>query len=97
MFVYGPSLLMIGAWYQILLAVITASIGVTALAAALHGYLLRPARLWERLALLASAIALIKPGLVTDLLGLGLVGAVVLSQRVLSVRAATAAAEPPAE
>jgi TRAP transporter 4TM/12TM fusion protein len=97
MFVYGPSLLMIGAWYQILLAVITASIGVTALAAALHGYLLRPARLWERLALLAGAIALIKPGLVTDLLGLGLVGAVVLSQRVLSVGPATATAKPPAE
>jgi TRAP-type uncharacterized transport system fused permease subunit len=88
---------MIGAWHQILLAIITASIGVTALAAALHGYLLRPARLWERLALLAGAIALIKPGLLTDLLGLGLVGAVVLSQRVSSVGPATATAKPPAE
>jgi TRAP-type uncharacterized transport system fused permease subunit len=62
MFVFGPSLLMIGSWDRILLTTITAIIGVTALAASLHGYLFRPTRLWERLFLFGAALALIKPG-----------------------------------
>ena len=41
-------------------------IAVTALAASLHGYLLRPTPLWERLFLFGAALALIKPGLMTD-------------------------------
>jgi TRAP transporter 4TM/12TM fusion protein len=98
MFVFGPSLLMIGTWDSILLTGITASIGVIALAASLHNYLLRPCRLWERLALFAGAIVLIKPGLLTDLIGFALLGAAVLSQRMLRPpRTAPATAEPPAE
>src|SRR5688500_3960691 len=44
MFVFGPALLMIGSWDRILLATVTAVIGVIALAASLHGYFLRPTR-----------------------------------------------------
>ena len=81
MFVFGPSLLMIGSWDRILLATVTAVIGVTALAASLHGYLLRSTRLWERLFLFGAALLLIKPGLVTDLGGAVLLGAVLISQQ----------------
>jgi TRAP transporter 4TM/12TM fusion protein len=83
MFVFGPALLMIGDWYRILLATITAVIGVTALAASLHGYLFRPAHFWERLFLFGAALLLIKPGWITDLIGLAALAAVVLSQQVL--------------
>jgi TRAP-type uncharacterized transport system fused permease subunit len=81
MFVFGPSLLMIGSWDRILLTTVTAVLGVVALAASLHGYFLRPTRLFERVLLFGGAIVLIKPGLVTDLIGFAAVATVMLSQQ----------------
>jgi TRAP transporter 4TM/12TM fusion protein len=83
MFVFEPSLLMIGAWSDILHSFITASIGVICLAGGMFGYLTRWALNWERVLLLIAAILLIKPGLVTDLIGFGLLAVVLLSQLVL--------------
>jgi TRAP transporter 4TM/12TM fusion protein len=83
MFVFEPSLLMIGEWSDILHAFISASIGVICLAGGLFGYLFREARPWERVLLLIAAFLLIKPGLVTDLIGFGLLAVVLLSQLVL--------------
>jgi len=83
MFVFEPSLLMIGKWSDILHSFITASIGVVCLAGGLFGYLFREAKPWERLLLLVAAFLLIKPGLVTDLVGFGLLAVVLLSQVVL--------------
>jgi TRAP-type uncharacterized transport system fused permease subunit len=98
MFVFGPSLLMIGSWDRILLTTITAVLGVTALAGSLHGYLLRPTRLWERLTLFGAAIVLIKPGLWTDLVGLGGLAAVVAAQQLLGARTPVrVASDRPAE
>ena len=56
---------------------------LTFLAWGLFGYLFREARVWERLFLLGAAITLIKPGLVTDLIGAGLVLIVLLSQFII--------------
>ena len=95
MFVFGPSLLMIGSWERILLTTVTAIIGVIALAASLHGYLLRPTRLWERVALFGGAIVLIKPGVLTDLIGLVMLGLVVFSQQ--ATRPLASAADRPGE
>ncbi|MEO5763918.1 MAG: TRAP transporter permease [Casimicrobiaceae bacterium] len=81
MFIYEPSLLLIGDVPTSLLSSITAMVGVFCLAAGLQGYLLRPAPWWERAALLAAAILLIKPGLVTDSIGLALLAAVILLQK----------------
>jgi TRAP-type uncharacterized transport system fused permease subunit len=97
MFVFGPALLMIGTWDRILLATATAVIGVTALAASLHGYFLRPARLWERLFLFGAALLLIKPGWITDLGGIGALAVVVLSQYALKSPTTEATAAPPGE
>jgi TRAP transporter 4TM/12TM fusion protein len=96
MFVFGPSLLMIGSWDRILLTTITAMIGVTALAASLHGHLFRPTRLWERLLLFGAALALIKPGPITDLAGIAALAIVLISQRALK-GAPAPATEPPGE
>jgi TRAP transporter 4TM/12TM fusion protein len=76
MFVYSPALLMIGDWTAIGSAAITGSIGVVALAAGLQGHLVRDCRPWERVLLVIAAFTLIKPGLVTDLLGFGLLAVV---------------------
>jgi len=80
MFIYEPSLLLIGDWSTILLAVPTAIIGVICLASGLHGWLVGPAPPWQRVLLIASALCLIKPGLETDLAGFGLLGVVALIQ-----------------
>lgn len=80
MFVYEPALLMIGPWTQVLPAVLSAGIGCVLLAAGLFGYLLRECTAWQRLALVVAALLLIKPGWVTDLGGLLLVSAVVVTQ-----------------
>ncbi len=95
MFVFGPSLLMIGSWDTIVLTAITAIVGVVALAASLHGYFLRPTRLLERILLFAAAMVLIKPGIWSDLIGLGAMVLVVVSQKVIKPAPEEAAATPP--
>jgi len=95
MFVFEPSLLMIGAWHEILHSFITATMGTICLAAGLFGYLLREARMWERVLLVAAALLLIKPGIVSDLIGLALLGLVLFSQLVL--RKSEAAVTRPAK
>lgn len=75
MFVFGPALLMIGEWPDIVLAAISATIGVTLLAAALSGYFINPASWITRILFFAAAMTLIKPGIVTDLIGLTLAAA----------------------
>ena len=80
MFVFEPSLLVLNGWAEWHLSVhalITATIGCMCLAAGLHGYLLDTARMWERVVLVAAAFLLIKPGWITDLIGLALLGLVV--------------------
>jgi len=78
------------------LAALTATVGVVCLAAGLHQYFFfGPTRWWERVMLLAAALVLIKPGWVTDLIGLGLLAATVASQLMIArpakVDSATAA------
>lgn len=80
MFVYEPALLMIGDWPTIISASVTATCGALMLAAGLHGFLLARATAVERTMLLAAAFSLIKPGLLTDLLGLALAAGVVALQ-----------------
>ena len=73
MFVFGPSLLLIGSGIEILQTSITAIIGVVCLASGLSGYLFKVTSIWERLSLLAAALVLIKPGLETDIVGAALI------------------------
>jgi TRAP-type uncharacterized transport system fused permease subunit len=80
MFIFEPSLLMIGEWTAILQSFTTAAIGTVCLAAGLFGYLMGPARIWERAFLVGAALLLIKPGLVTDLTGAALLISVLASQ-----------------
>ncbi len=80
MFAYEPALLMIGDWPTIIWRFVASCVGITLLAAGLHGYLLRRAAPWERALLIAAAFCLVKPDWLTDLLGLGLAVAVVALQ-----------------
>jgi TRAP transporter 4TM/12TM fusion protein len=86
MFVYEPSLLLIGDWSTILLAVPTAIIGVMCLASGLHGWLVGPAPPWQRVVLIVAALCLIKPGFESDLVGFGLLALVAVIQAVIRRR-----------
>ncbi|AEC20058.1 TRAP transporter, 4TM/12TM fusion protein [Pusillimonas sp. T7-7] len=81
MFVFGPSLMLIGEPLTIIQTTITATLGVICLAGSLHGYFFfGPARFIERVLLMVGAFTLIKPGLLTDLIGLGMIAVVVAMQ-----------------
>ncbi len=96
MFVYEPRLLLIvkdwaSEWQFVLWSVITATGGVICLAGSLFGWLLGYASMWQRVLLFAAAMCLIKPGLITDAIGLALVAAVVVAQVLERRRAASPA------
>jgi TRAP transporter 4TM/12TM fusion protein len=103
MFVYEPSLLLIGDWTTIVTSFASATLGVMCFAAALQGYLAgRDAKMWERLLLIAAAVLLIKPGYITDAIGLALLGLVYATNRWIAAPAAapvtpTVVPEEPAE
>jgi TRAP transporter 4TM/12TM fusion protein len=75
MFVYEPALLVVDGWAQwhvSLWALISASIGCMCLAASLHGWMRGPLSAWQRIVIGIAALLLIKPGIVTDAIGFGL-------------------------
>jgi TRAP transporter 4TM/12TM fusion protein len=72
MFVYSPSLLMIGTWPDILYSATTALLGVFCLAAALQGWLRTRASLLERAMLFVAAVLFIVPQAMVDVVALAL-------------------------
>jgi TRAP transporter 4TM/12TM fusion protein len=97
MFVYEPMLLLIvrdwaTQWHLVLLAATSAIVGVVALAASLHGWLLAFLPMWQRVLLFAGALCLIKPGLYTDMAGLILLSVVLGAQLLAQRRAAESGA-----
>jgi TRAP-type uncharacterized transport system fused permease subunit len=80
MFVYGPPLLMVGSVADILIAIISSSLGVIAMAACIMGWLIGQANLLQRVTLFFGSLLLIIPGVLTDLIGLGLVILVIVWQ-----------------
>ena len=80
-FALNPAMLFIDTTVgEVILIVITSLIGIFGVSAGLEGYIVRNASWWERLLAIAGGLLLIYPGLVTDLVGLGLVGIVVVIQ-----------------
>ena len=78
MFIFQPSLLLIGDTATVVQSVVTAIVGVIALAGGMQGYFVTESRPLERILLIAAGLTLLYPGLYTDLLGLGLIAAVAL-------------------
>lgn len=81
MFVYGKQLIMIGSPVAVVIATITAVIGVISLSGGMQGWLLKKANLGERCLMILAAILLIKPGLLTDLAGIGVFLLSIASQK----------------
>jgi TRAP-type uncharacterized transport system fused permease subunit len=81
-FCYSPDLLLIDTTVlKASLAFVSACIGILALACSVQAYMLTKTNLIERAFLFAAAIALINPGITTDLFGVGVLVSVYLWQR----------------
>ena len=81
-FVLNPAMLMIdAAWYDILLNVFTALLGMYALSGGLAGFVQDHCKWYERIILIAGGMAMIIPGLLTDVIGLAVVATIFLWQR----------------
>jgi TRAP-type uncharacterized transport system fused permease subunit len=77
---YNPALLMLGDPLAVVWAVLTAVVGIVMLAGAVQGFAFYwHLRWYERVALLAAALTIIKPGLATDAAGAALAGLAALS------------------
>jgi TRAP transporter 4TM/12TM fusion protein len=68
-FVYGPGLVLIGGLAAIVLAAVTATLGIVGMAVTIEGYLWRPLPWIDRAVMLAGSVMLIYPGWRTDVLG----------------------------
>lgn len=81
--VYSPMLLLSGSFssFELVEALITATIGVIGLSAALENYFLRPLNIIERVVLGAGALCLMVPGIITDIIGLGGFAVIYLIQK----------------
>ncbi|MCX8192171.1 MAG: TRAP transporter permease, partial [Nitrososphaerales archaeon] len=81
-FVYSPTILLIGATVENLLWVtLTAITGVVALAGGLQGYFLRKTYIYERIPLVVAGIMLINPEPLTDMIGIGIFLIILLLQK----------------
>ncbi len=71
MFITVPQMLLINTTFLEATSIfVTASIGMYALAGAMQGFLITEARWYERIVLFVSAIALVKPGIYSDIGGI---------------------------
>ena len=85
-FVYGQELLLYGSLGSILLAILSASLGCVALAGGMIGWLGAKMPMPLRFVLVGAAITLMIPGALTDVIGVVLMAACVITAVMLSKR-----------
>ena len=77
----GQGILLKGSWEDIIVSSVTAMIGIAALAGGAQGWFLKKTNLLERLLLIVAGLALVYPHPLADGVGIGLIVAVVLMQK----------------
>jgi len=72
MFFFSPELLLIGldSWYGGIWLIITAVVGMLAFVTAIQGYMVTRLHWYERILVMACALLMIKPGMMTDMPGI---------------------------
>lgn len=80
-FALNPAMLFVNTTaLEVILICITSCVGIFAVSASLQGYFLHTMHWYERILSVVGGLLLIYPGAVTDLIGVGLVGIVLLFQ-----------------
>lgn len=93
MFIFNQAMLLIGSPIEVIIVIITSLLGTFALACGMQGWLWGKAVSFVyRIPLIAGAILLIKPGVITDVIGLAVLIATFLVHRALLKRAALTSA-----
>ena len=86
-FALNPAMLFIDTTFgEVVLICISSIIGIFAVSASLEGFILHHMKWYERIVSLVGGLLLIYPGIVTDLVGLGLVSVVILLQLITKKR-----------
>jgi TRAP transporter 4TM/12TM fusion protein len=97
MFVFSPALMLIDTTpLEAIRVTATACMGVVLLGVMTEGFLFTRASVWIRLLAAGGALTLLHPGWETDIVGLGLLAVIVVTQR-LAARRAKAATPVPGE
>ncbi|NLY21208.1 MAG: TRAP transporter permease [Tissierellia bacterium] len=91
LFAIDPSLIMVQSvegsvvnflpFYSALPVIVSALIGIVCLASAVEGFFITHTKIYERIPLAAGALFLLKPGLITDAIGLGIIVVVFILQK----------------
>lgn len=81
LFVYVPNLLFTGSFLEIFWNTLVSALGVMGMAGVAMGYFGGRSRWYESLLLAAGALFLLKPGLITDLIGLSLLAGIYVLQK----------------
>jgi TRAP-type uncharacterized transport system fused permease subunit len=81
LFVYVPTLLLVGLPLEIFWNALVSAFGVMAMAGVAMGYFGDRSRWYESVLLAAGALFLLKPGLITDLTGLSMVAVIYILQK----------------
>jgi TRAP transporter 4TM/12TM fusion protein len=83
MFIFSPQLLMVNAaWYTILRVMATALLGMYGVAMFMQKFYMSRLNIIQQLMALAGGLMLIDPGLYTDMIGIGLIAAVIVWNRI---------------
>ena len=92
-FALNPAMLFIdvSSVWEVILIIITSLVGIFGVSASLEGYLLRRMSWPERILSLVGGLLLIYPGIVTDLIGLAMVGVFVAVQLLMNKKEAAIA------
>ncbi|MBJ3776605.1 TRAP transporter permease [Acuticoccus mangrovi] len=69
-FVYGPQILLIGEPVDIVIAIVSSFVGVYALSIATTGWWRGPLSIWRRVIVCAGSVAMMMPGVLTDLIAI---------------------------
>jgi len=93
-FIYRPSILFLGHWYQIIETIIVTWMSATLFAIGTVGYYRLPLNIFLRGVIVAVALVLIIPGVASDAVGIIFMGGLIAWQRIQSNRLGAAADEP---
>ncbi len=87
-FAFSPALLFdnISGALEVVQIVLTAIVGIFGVSAGLEGFVLTKTPLWQRVLLIAGGLSLIYPGLLTDVIGIGVIALMLVVQVLLRNR-----------
>lgn len=81
MFVLNPTMLLVNATFiQVVQFIITSMIGMFAIAGGLEGFMKRKLPIWQRVLAVGAGLMMIEPRLLTDVIGIVVIGIIVVLQ-----------------